>query len=107
MLAICGLLCDECMIYVATVEEDDGLKERLAMEYSVPGYSFRKEDMTCKGCHSEEVSKKMCGACEIRNCAQEKGHETCADCFGFPCEIYDKYMPGDAENRHRLYFLYG
>lgn len=62
-LAYCGLNCNECPIYLASVNNNTDEQIRLANEYSNDTCKFIKEDMYCLGCHSDEVSKKMCGDC--------------------------------------------
>ncbi len=67
-LAYCGLHCEECPVYLATVNKDDEKQKLLAKEYSTDTCTFSKEDMICLGCHSDTVSEKMCGDCEHRTC---------------------------------------
>lgn len=65
-LAYCGLNCNECPIYLASVEKDTAKQIVLAKEYSTDACKFSEEDMFCLGCHSNTLSEKMCGDCEIR-----------------------------------------
>lgn len=70
-IACCGLDCRECAVYLASVNGDTNRQEELAKEYSTESHRFSKEDMFCQGCHSDTVSEKMCGDCEIRKCGIE------------------------------------
>lgn len=65
-LAYCGLKCDECLIYLASINNNKAEQIRLAKEYSTETCQFSEDDMYCLGCHSDTLSIKMCGNCEIR-----------------------------------------
>lgn len=70
-ISYCGLLCNECPVFIATAENNEQVKEQLAKQYSNEKYRFSKEDTNCFGCFSEGVkNSKMCGNCNIRNCAE-------------------------------------
>lgn len=102
-LSYCGLLCDECPLYIATKANDQSAKEKLAQECSTADTVFTAEDMTCEGCFWEQnESSKMCGGCEIRKCAQNKTVENCGRCAAYPCAIVERRLPGDTDCRKRL-----
>lgn len=102
-MAYCGLLCEECPVYLASQSNDEVQRERLAKMYSVPGCSFTKEDIVCEGCHATSSNKsKMCKDCPMRNCARNKGVKHCAACGKYPCKIVEQYLPPESEKRKRL-----
>ena len=102
-IAYCGLLCDECPIFIATQNNDLAAKERLAVECSGEGNLFTAEDMTCEGCFwVKNDSTKMCGNCEIRNCAGKRTVENCGLCPEYPCDIIERRLPFDSDGRIRL-----
>lgn len=101
-LAYCGLNCDECLIYLASVSRNTDEQLRLAKEYSTDTCEFSKEDMFCLGCHSGTVSEKMCGGCEIRSCGIEKDCGNCAKCGEFPCSMLEKYIGGNLDHMNGL-----
>lgn len=101
-LAYCGLNCDECLIYLASVSKNTTEQIGLAKEYSTDTSEFSKEDMFCLGCHSDTVSEKMCGGCEIRKCGIEKACGNCARCAGFPCSILETYLGDNSDSLHSL-----
>lgn len=101
-LAYCGLNCGECAVYLASVRKDTAGQIRLADEYSTDTYKFSKEDMYCLGCHSDTVSQKMCGDCEIRLCCTKKSYKSCAECGGFPCSTLEKNLGDNSDNLNRL-----
>jgi len=101
-LAYCGLNCDECQIYLASINENTNEQLRLAKEYSTDTCKFTKEDMFCLGCHSEKVSEKMCGDCEIRECGTKRSCGNCAECDDFPCLILKKYLGENSDSLNNL-----
>ncbi len=102
-MAYCGLLCQECPLYMATMNHDSAAKEKLAIECSTETIKFTADDMTCEGCFSVLNDKsRMCGDCEIRNCAKVKAVLHCGACASYPCEVVDRRIPNDSANRARL-----
>ncbi|MDT8717537.1 DUF3795 domain-containing protein [Clostridium sp. 19966] len=102
-ISYCGMLCQECPIYVATKNNDVQAKEKLAIQCSTKDIVFTTEDMTCQGCFWEKNdSTKMCGACEIRNCAKDKSVDNCGLCKEYPCDIVERRIAKGSPNRIRL-----
>lgn len=103
ILAYCGILCNECPIYIATQNNDQKAKEELAVQCSNDRCKFEPEDMYCLGCFKVDVQKsKMCSHCEIRACAVQKDIVNCGECDQFPCATVEKLIPADSEGRARL-----
>lgn len=102
-ISYCGLLCNECPVFIATAENDEQAKEKIAREFSGEAMQFSKEDMNCYGCfHEDAKNSKMCGECEIRICAEVKGVKNCAYCSDYPCRHIDAHVPEGSQNRKRL-----
>ena len=59
MIGYCGLDCEKCDAYIATVNDDQALREKTAKLWA---------EVFC-----EHI-------CEIRKCASKKGFFTCGDC---------------------------
>jgi len=82
LIACCGLNCAECDARIATVNNDEKLREEVAekwrVQYNVP--EITAEMINCTGCRVEGVKIGHCAECEIRNCVQKKAFATCADC---------------------------
>lgn len=53
-----------------------------------------------------DENSKMCGNCEIRNCTHGKDILTCDECRSYPCNLIDKYVPVESENRKKLNQIY-
>jgi hypothetical protein len=89
-LGYCGLNCEYCPVFVAAAKNDNGLKQKTAIEWSklyaaqLSEYlgkdSLSPEDMNCSGCKSESRLFIGCMNCPIRKCSREKEFTTCAGC---------------------------
>ena len=101
-LAYCGLKCNECPVYLASVEKNTVRQAWLADQYSTDTCKFSKEDMYCLGCHSDTVSQKMCEDCEIRMCGMKKAYGNCARCAEFPCSTLDKNLDRNSDHLNNL-----
>ena len=102
VLAYCGLNCNECPVYLASIVNNVAAQIQLAREYSTDTCKFSKEDMYCLGCHSDTVSPKMCGDCQIRICGMKKSYGSCAECDEFPCSTLRENLDDSSDNMNNL-----
>ena len=81
-IAYCGLNCEKCDAYIATVNDDNGLREKTARYWSeLNGITITAEQINCMGCREEGVKTEFCDKlCPIRLCAKERGVDTCGGC---------------------------
>jgi len=81
LIACCGLDCATCDARKATITNDDILRKQTAENWSVQfNAEITPEMINCTGCREEGAKFAHCAECEIRNCVQEKGFNTCGDC---------------------------
>lgn len=82
MIAYCGLDCEKCDAYIATINDDQGLREKTAKAWSeLNQFPILPEHINCQGCRAEGIKTVFCDSlCEIRQCALKKSVETCGDC---------------------------
>lgn len=82
MIAYCGLDCRKCDAYLATVNDDQALREKTAKSWSEMNHAtILPEHINCEGCRTDGVKTVFCQSlCKIRQCALEKDFETCGDC---------------------------
>ena len=82
MIACCGLNCEKCDARIATITNDDALREKTAALWTkLNSVTITPEMMNCTGCRVERVKMPFCDSiCPIRGCVRERGLETCADC---------------------------
>jgi hypothetical protein len=85
-IAYCGLNCEVCSANIAKQTNDQELREKTAKAWSGPGFKVEANQINCEGCHSTGELFFHCYQCSVRNCATEKGVNTCADCGEYPCE---------------------
>ena len=87
LIACCGLDCEKCDARIATMTNDDALRERTARLWSEMNHvPILKEMINCMGCRTQGVKTSFCdGLCEIRKCAMQKGFATCGDCPDIEC----------------------
>lgn len=82
MIAYCGLDCEKCDAYKATLNNDNALREKTAKLWSeLNGVEITPEMINCEGCRIDGAKTEFCeNLCSIRKCALDKGYETCGDC---------------------------
>ena len=50
MISYCGLVCNECPAYIATRDNDDHLRAKVAGKWSRQfGFDMKAEDVNCDG----------------------------------------------------------
>ena len=82
MIAYCGLDCEKCEAYIATQNDDDELRRKVARKWSeLNGVEITPEMINCDGCRTNGRKTVYCDRlCQIRQCAMGKGIETCGRC---------------------------
>lgn len=82
MIAYCGLDCEKCDAYIATINDDQALREKTAKLWSeLNSTPILPEHINCKGCRADGVKTVFCDSlCGIRQCASKQGVATCGDC---------------------------
>jgi len=82
-IAYCGLDCEACDARLATVNNDHALRQKVARLWSeLNGVDITPEMINCEGCRMDGVKTPYCDSlCQIRQCALDKGYETCGDCL--------------------------
>lgn len=85
MIAYCGLDCEKCDAYLATINDDQALREKTAKLWSELNHApILPEHINCQGCRVDGVKTVYCESlCGIRQCALQKGVTTCGDCPEF------------------------
>jgi hypothetical protein len=108
MTAYCGLACDTCPIYLATLEPDRS--RRLSMRSDIAlkcneqyGMNLHADDVNdCDGCRAGARLFAGCINCEIRSCATERQVLSCAFCPDYGCERIEAHFKADESARTRL-----
>lgn len=87
LIGYCGLDCEKCDARIATVNNDNNLREKVAKLWSkLNGVEITPEMINCEGCRVDGVKTPFCDSiCPIRQCAVNKGCDTCGDCSTLDC----------------------
>ena len=82
MIGCCGLDCEKCEARIATITNDNALREKTAALWTtLNGVTITTEMINCTGCRIEGAKTPFCDKlCPVHNCVREKGLDTCADC---------------------------
>lgn len=82
LIAYCGLDCEKCDARIATLNDDNVLREKTAKLWSeLNGIEITAQMINCVGCRVDGVKTPFCSSyCQIRKCARDKGFETCGNC---------------------------
>ena len=105
MIAYCGLNCEKCDAYLATLHDDQALREKTAKLWSELNHvEILPEHINCQGCRVDGVKTYFCDQlCGIRQCALKKGVETCGGCPDWEtCETLSMVVGNNPEARNNL-----
>ena len=82
LIACCGLDCEACDARIATLNDDQALREKTAKRWSeLNGVEITPAMINCEGCRTAGAKTPYCESlCPIRQCALGKGLATCGDC---------------------------
>lgn len=92
-IAYCGLDCEVCEAHIATQNDDDALRRKVAALWSeLNNVEITPDMINCDGCRMDGKKTVYCDAlCLIRRCALEKNVETCGSCS--EAETCEKLVP--------------
>lgn len=82
MIGYCGLDCEKCDAYIATINNDQALREKTAKLWAeLNNAPILPEHINCDGCRVDGKKTVFCDSlCGIRQCALKKGVTTCGGC---------------------------
>ena len=104
-IAYCGLDCETCQARLATEQNDDALRRKVAALWSeLNGVEITPEMINCDGCRMDGVKTPYCDSlCPVRQCALGRGVDTCADCAEVrTCEKVGMILQNNEEARRRV-----
>ena len=82
LIGHCGLDCETCGAYIATINDDKSLREKTAKLWSeLNNAPILPKHINCEGCRANGAKTVFCEhLCEIRKCALKMGFPTCGCC---------------------------
>lgn len=82
LIAFCGLDCETCEARIATINNDDTLREKVSKEWSkLNQVEITPEMINCVGCRVDGVKTPYCNKlCPIKNCATSNNVSICRSC---------------------------
>ena len=104
-IAYCGLDCETCEARIATMNDDDALREKVAALWSeLNGAEITPEMIHCVGCRIDGPKTPYCESlCPIRQCATNKQIQSCGGCAEMKsCEKLSAITNGNADALRRL-----
>ena len=105
LIAYCGLDCETCEARLATVNNDNELRAKVAKLWSeLNNVEITPEMINCVGCRVDGVKTPYCEAlCPIRQCALSRKVETCGDCTEMDtCEKVGMILKNNEAARQNL-----
>lgn len=105
MIGYCGLDCEKCDAYIATVNDDQALREKTAKLWAeLNNAPILPEHINCQGCRVDGVKTVFCDSlCPVRQCATQKGVTTCGGCPELEtCTALGEVISGNAEALENL-----
>lgn len=94
IIAYCGMVCSDCEVYIATINNDQNLRMELAKRYTTDEHVAKPEDFYCEGCFKIKGE-----GCEVRQCASKKQHDNCAVCDSYSCDLLNKHFDNSPESK--------
>lgn len=104
-IAYCGLDCEACDAYLATLRDDQALRERTAKLWAEANQvPILPEHINCEGCREDGAKTVYCEQlCGIRRCALKRSVATCGDCVDMEtCQIVGEIFSHNPAARENL-----
>ena len=104
-IAYCGLDCESCEARIATLNNDDELRRKVAKYWSeLNKVEITPEMINCTGCRIQGVKTPFAESlCPIRQCAMGRHYTTCGNCSEMnTCEKVAMIIGNNAKARENL-----
>ena len=89
MIGYCGIDCDQCEAFIATKNNDDALRVKVAEKWAkLENAPILPEHINCTGCRSNGMKTYYCDQlCKIRKCAFKISIDSCSECSDYHCSL--------------------
>lgn len=104
MKGCCGLDCEHCDAYRATINNDDELRAKTAKLWCEMNNTdeIKPEHINCMGCRADGIKTYFCSSlCEVRKCTAARGFQTCRECADkASCEKLAVFMNNETARKN-------
>ena len=105
LIGYCGLDCEKCDAYLATINDDQQLRIKTAKLWAeLNNAPILPEHINCDGCRARGRKTVFCDSlCAIRQCALKKDVPSCGDCPDVSkCELVAAIIKDNSDARKNL-----
>lgn len=95
LVGYCGNNCTKCDIYIATISNDNRIREKIIKETEFyTGEKIIANQVYCLGCRNPNSNHRehLGIICYIHECANDKKPISCAHCNYFACTKIEKHF---------------
>lgn len=106
LIGFCGIDCEKCDAFLATLHNDNALREKTAKLWAELNHApILPEHINCQGCRVEGIKTVFCeGLCAIRKCALSKKLVTCGACGEREyCKTLDAVTGNNSDAKKNLF----
>lgn len=90
-LCYCGHDCSRCVTYLATIYQDERLRQQAKDFYQTSmGREIPLDQIHCLGGRSDDIFF-LCADCPWMQCCKEQGISSCSECSKYPCKPLADY----------------
>jgi len=100
----CGNHCAGCQDFLVLMKNDNAFCRQVAANLTKEvGREVLPEQVGCEGCWGNiHTALAASLQCKIRQCCDDRGFATCADCANFPCPAYLKQFPAGSHQANNI-----
>jgi hypothetical protein len=83
MIGYCGINCEKCEARIATIKNDNKMRERVAGKWCEMFHTdiITPDKINCTGCRGDGMKYFFCNElCKIKPCVISKHYDSCAEC---------------------------
>lgn len=105
LIACCGLDCEKCDARIATINNDNVLREKVAKRWSqLNAITITPEMINCVGCRLDGVKTVYCDSlCPIKKCVKSKNLEHCGQCLAVDeCQTVEMVFKNSSDAKDNL-----
>lgn len=103
MICYCGHDCSRCKTYIATINDDDIMRQEVIEFYKTTfQMDLKLNEINCLGGHSDTVMT-ACRECPWKSCAISKGIAHCTECDVYPCSPLAEYIEKYVNRYNQIY----